>query len=180
MKELRDRMQKSIERLRSQFNGLRTGRANPELLSHIMVDYYGSRTPLKQIAAISVPEPMVLLLNVFDRGALKDVEKAIQSSNLGITPNVDGTNIRLRMPDLTEDRRRDLAKVVKQESEEARVSIRNIRRDFLEEIKTKEKNKEMSSDELKKAGEDIQKITNEFITLVDQLAKEKEAEIMKV
>lgn len=180
MKDLRDRMNKSIDRLKSQFSGLRTGRANPEILNTIVVDYYGSRTPLKQLAAISVPEPMVLLLNIFDRSAIKDVEKAIQASNLGITPNVDGTNIRLRMPDLTEERRRDLAKVVKTESEEARVSIRNIRRDGLEDLKAKEKSKEISSDDLKKMSDDIQKITNEFIALVDQLAKDKEAEIMKV
>ncbi len=164
--------------MKGQMAAFRTGRANPEVLSRVYVDYYGSSVPLKQIASISVPEPMTLQLNVFDKNAVKDVEKAIMTSNLGITPSTDGAVVRLRFPELTEDRRKELVKLIRNEAEEARVAIRNIRRDEMEAIKKKQKDKEISDDDFKKQHDEAQKVTDEIIALVDKMAKDKETEVM--
>lgn len=180
MSELNSRMEKSVESLKSLLQGFRTGRAAPELLNKIMVSYYGSPVPLKQVAAISVPESRVLMLNVFDKGAIKDVERAIMTSDLGLQPQTDGSIIRLRLPELTEERRKDLVKQVKKAVEESKVAIRNIRRDFVDAIKAKEKNKELNEDDSKKQQDDAQRTTDQFIGILDTLAKDKEAEIMKV
>ncbi|NDC82267.1 ribosome recycling factor [bacterium] len=180
MSELKSRMEKSVESLKATLAGFRTGRASPELLNRLTVSYYGSMVPVKQVAAISVPEPRVIMLNVFDKGGVKDVERAIMTSDLGLQPQTDGTIIRLRLPELTEDRRKDLVKQVKKAVEDAKVSVRNIRRDFVDSIKAQEKDKSVSEDEAKKKQDDAQKTTDHYIGILDSLAKDKEAEIMTV
>lgn len=180
MSELNSRMEKSIESLKSLMQGFRTGRASADLLNRIMVNYYGNPVPLKQVAAISVPESRTLMLNVFDKGAVKDVERALMTSDLGMQPNTDGSVIRLRLPELTEERRKDLVKQVKKAVEEAKVAVRNIRRDFVDAIKAQEKSKELTEDDSKKRQDEAQKTTDQFIGILDTLAKDKEAEIMKV
>ncbi len=177
MSDAKEKMQKAIEHLKSEFSTIRTGRANPEILSKIQVDYYGSMVPLKQVASITVPEPMMLILTLFDKGAIKSVEKAIQASDLGLNPAVDGTIIRLRFPDLTEERRRDLVKITKKMSEEAKVALRNLRRDCNDAIKA---HKDYTDDIKKQMQEEIQKDTDLFTKQVDQLTADKEAEIMKL
>ena len=179
-KEIELEMTKVIERLMGTLSGYRTGRANPELLVKIMVDYYGSKVPLQQVASISVPEPMVLMINVFDQNAIKDVESAIMSSDLSLTPQTDGNIIRLRLPDLTEERRKELVKLVRKSCEDSRVVIRNVRRDFLDKLKGQEKNKEISEDELKSGSDEIQKVTDSFVSQVDEILKEKDSEIMHI
>ena len=172
------KMQKTVESFKGQLGTIRTGRANPDILSRIQVDYYGSMVPIKQVANITVPESMTLLLNVFDRSAVKSVEKAILTSDLGLNPQTDGSSIRLRFPDLTQERRKDLVKIVKKESEEAKISLRNIRRDAVDSVKSDEKAKHLAEDASKRAQEDIQKQTDHFIKLIDQITQEKESEIM--
>ena len=180
MEELQQKMQKAIEATKRQLAAFRTGRANPEILSNIQVDYYGSKVPLKQVASVSVPENRILLLNVFDQNAVKEVEKAIQTSDLNLNPQVDGSTIRLPLPDLTEDRRKELVKLVKQQAEDGKVSIRNIRREFLDSLKAQGKNKEISQDEEKKQQDTIQKITDSNIKIIDDLASQKESEILTI
>ncbi len=180
MADLKQRMEKSVESLKGQLASFRTGRASPDLLNRIMVSYYGSTVPLKQVAAISVPESRVLMLNVFDKGALKDVERALMTSDLGMQPQTDGTMIRLRLPELTEDRRKDLVKQVKKAVEDAKIAVRNIRRDELEDIKGLEKEKLITEDDAKKQQDTVQKTTDQYIGILDGLAKDKEAEIMTV
>jgi ribosome recycling factor len=150
------------------------------MLNGIVADYYGSPTSLKQLASISVPEGMVLQLNVFDASAVKSIDKAIQLAQLGFNPQIDGTTIRIRLPELTEERRKELVKVVRKYSEEARVSIRNIRREEIDNTKTQEKNKEINEDESKKTQAAIQKITDENIAAIDKLTEAKEKEILTV
>jgi ribosome recycling factor len=180
LQDAKEKMTKTLERVKENFSGFRTGRANPAILNKIHVDYYGSMVPLQQVAGITVPENNLLVLNVFDRGAVVHVERAISSSDLNLTPQTDGNIIRLRLPELTEQRRKDLVKNVKTEAEEGRVSVRNIRRDALDALKASEKNGDVSEDELKKQQEEIQKVTDSYIAQIDQLAKAKEAEIMKI
>ncbi len=178
--EIEEKMQKTIEATRRHMATIRTGRANPDLLSRIHVDYYGSEVPLQQVASISVPEAMTLVLNVFDKGAVKAIEKAIQTSDLHLTPMTEGNLIRLRLPELTEDRRKDLVKLVKKHIEDSKVAVRNIRRDAVEDAKHQEKDKQLSTDESKHLQQDIQKLTDQYIEKLDHLAKEKEAEILKI
>jgi ribosome recycling factor len=180
MSDLKPRMEKSVESLKSQLASFRTGRASPDLLARLMVNCYGSPVPLKQVAAVSVPESRTLMLNIFDKGTVKDVERAIMTSDLGLQPQTDGTVIRLRLPELTEDRRKDLVKQVKKAVEESKIAVRNIRRDYLDEVKAQEKSKGITEDESKKRQDDAQKITDQYIGILDTLAKEKEAEVMKV
>lgn len=180
MSDLQDKMQKSVDSFKTQLAGLRTNRANPEMLTHVHVDYYGSRVPLQQLASVSTPEPSTFVLNVFDQGAIKSIEKAIQTSGLGLTPNVDGGMIRIRLPELTEERRKELVKVLHQYGEEARVALRNIRRDAIDKIKKSEKAKELSEDDSKKEQEGVQSTLDQFSKKIDELLSKKEAEILKV
>ena len=175
-----EKMQKSIENLESEFNSIRAGRANPHVLDKIKVDYYGTETPLQQIGNISVPEPKVIMITPWETRLLKDIEKAIYNSDIGINPSNDGKSIRLVFPDLTEERRKDLAKEVKKKSEEAKVAIRNIRRDGVDAIKKIAKSGEISEDSGKDLEDEIQKLTDKYIAKVDKMMAVKTDEIMKV
>ena len=176
MLDLNENMDKAIESLEKRFATVRAGRANPSSLDGIMVEYYGSMTPLKQLATISVPEARQLLIKPFDKGCLKDIEKAILASNLGYNPGNDGETIRIVIPELTEERRRELVKQVKALAEEAKVAIRNIRRDALEEIDKLE----VSEDEQKGLEKDVQDTVNEYNKKVEAKLKEKEQELLTV
>lgn len=175
-----DHMKKSINFLKEDLAGIRAGKANPKLVDKIHVSYYGSMTPLNQVANISVPDPRSILIQPWDASLIKDIEKAILASELGITPSNDGKVIRLIMPQLTEERRKDLLKLVKKETENAKVAIRNLRRDANEEFKKLEKDSLITKDEHKKAEEDMQKLTDKYGKLVDDIYKEKEKEIIEV
>jgi ribosome recycling factor len=180
MSNTAEKMLKVVENLKKHFQGLRTNRANPEMLHGIMVEYYGSMTPLHALASISVPENMVLALTVFDKGAIKSIEKAIQVADLGMNPQIDGNIIRLRLPELTGERRQQLVKQIEKISEENKVMIRNIRRASLELIKKQEKEKEITEDESKKEQAALQKLTDDYIHQIDHLCSEKEKEILTV
>jgi len=179
-KNLRQRMDKSIESLKDEFKKIRSGRANAGLVEGLMVDYYGSKTPLKQLASISVPEPRLIVVQPWDKGALSDIEKAFHKSDLALNPNNDGKVIRISVPALTEERRKELVKVAKNKAEEVRIAIRNIRRDGNEEIKAAEKEGHVSEDISKKTLEEVQKITDEYIEKINKLLDAKDAEIMEV
>ncbi|HKM02102.1 MAG: ribosome recycling factor [Tissierellia bacterium] len=173
-------MRKSINFLKEDLASIRAGKANPKLVDKIQVSYYGTMTPLNQIANISVPEPRAILIQPWDASALRDIEKAILVSDLGINPSNDGKTIRLMIPILTEERRKDLLKVVKKEIENSKIAVRNIRRDAIDEIKKLEKQSEISKDDLKRAEEEMQKLTDRYISIVDDIYKEKEKEILEV
>jgi ribosome recycling factor len=179
-KSMKENMNKTLENLQREYSMLRTGRANPQLVEKIKVEYYGTPTPLNQLASIGAPEARMLLIQPYDKTALPEIEKAILASDLGITPNNDGNVIRLVFPQLTEERRKELVKVVKKKAEEARVAIRNIRRENMDKVKTMQKNSEITEDDLKRAQNEIQKITDEFIEKVDKLAKAKEEDVLQV
>ena len=174
------KMSKSVEALSRNLDTVRTGRANPALVEGILVDYYGTPAPLIQLGSISVPEPRVLMVQPWDKQAVVEVEKSILKSDIGLVPNNDGTNIRINIPELTEERRKDLAKVVRQKSEEAKVSVRNIRRDTLEQIRGMEKDKRLSADDSRQFQAQLQKLTDQHISNMDNIASKKEAEIMEV
>jgi len=178
--EAEERMKKAIEVLRKDFASLRAGRATPALLDKILVDYYGVPTPINQMANISVPEPRLLVIQPWDKSVISSIEKAIQKSDLGLTPNNDGTVIRLAIPQLTQERRNELVKVVKKKAEEARVAIRNVRRDANDQLKDFEKEHEISEDDSKRGQEEVQKLTDKCIKEVDQVLSHKEEEIMEV
>jgi ribosome recycling factor len=178
--DIKRRMQGAIDSLKHDFGGLRTGRASSSLLDPVMVDAYGAKMPLTQCASVTVPEPRMLQINVWDRGLVIAVEKAIQASNLGLNPQTEGQVIRLRMPDLTQDRRKELVKVAHTYSEKARVAVRNVRRDGMDQLKALEKNKQMSEDEQKDKSTEVQKLTDDTIKDIDGALKTKEAEIMQV
>lgn len=173
-------MRKSMNFLKEDLASIRAGKANPKLVDKIQVSYYGTMTPLNQIANISVPEPRAILIQPWDASALRDIEKAILVSDLGINPSNDGKTIRLMIPILTEERRKDLLKVVKKEIENSKIAVRNIRRDAIDEIKKLEKQSEISKDDLKRAEEEMQKLTDRYISIVDDIYKEKENEILEV
>lgn len=154
--------------------------ANASLLDKVTVDYYGAQTPLNQIASITVPEARMLIITPYDKTAIGDIEKAIQKSDLGITPTSDGNVIRIAIPALTEERRKELVKVVKKYSEEAKVAVRNVRRDANDDLKKLEKNGEITEDELRSSTEDVQKLTDEYVAKIDDVTKDKEKEIMEV
>ncbi|NLM45384.1 MAG: ribosome recycling factor [Firmicutes bacterium] len=179
-KDARERMEKAVAVLKQDLASLRAGRATPALLDKIMVDYYGSQMPIKQLANISVPEPRLLVVQPWDKKAVAEIERAILKSDLGLTPNSDGTVIRLAIPQLTEERRKDLVKVCRKKAEDSRVAIRNIRRDANEELKRLEKASEITEDDFRKAQEEIQKITDKMIEAVDKVLADKEKEIMEV
>ncbi|TKB50801.1 ribosome recycling factor [Ferrimonas aestuarii] len=174
------RMQKSVEACRSQMAKVRTGRAHPSLLDTIVVSYYGADTPLKQVANISTEDSRTLAVTVFDRTMIQAVEKAIMASDLGLNPNSAGATIRIPLPPLTEERRRDLVKVVRGEAENGKVAIRNIRRDANSDIKDLEKEKEIGEDDARKGEDEIQKITDKYVKAVDVVLAEKEAELMEI
>lgn len=174
------KMNKTIELLRSDLATVRAGRATPSLLEKVMVDYYGTPTPVSQVANVSVPEPRMIVIQPWERNLLKDIEKAIMKSDLGLNPNNDGTVIRLNLPQLTEERRKELVKVVHKKAEDSRVVIRNVRREANELIKKIEKAKEIAEDEAKKATEEMQKTTDKFIKEIDVIMAHKEKEVMEV
>jgi ribosome recycling factor len=174
------RMDKSIEATRDHLNSVRTGRASPGMLDRITVDYYGQQTPLKQLATIGVPEARLLTVQPFDPSSVKSIEKAIQESDLGLTPSNDGKLIRLPIPQLTEERRKEYVKIARTYAEEGRVSIRNIRRDVIHGLKELVDNGEVGADDEHRAEERAQKLTDEHVRSIDELVKHKEAEIMEV
>ena len=176
----KEKMNKSISALNSEYNSIRAGRANPAVLDPIRVDYWGVPTPVNQMAAVSVAEARILVIQPWDKSALKLIEKAIQTSDIGINPQNDGTVIRLTFPPLTEERRKSLVKDVKATAENSKVAIRNIRRDAIEKLKAMKKNSEITEDDLKFGEGEVQKITDDFIKQVDTVASAKEAEIMEI
>lgn len=178
--EAEERMNKSAEALKRELATLRAGRATPALLDKIQVDYYGAMTPLNQMANISAPESRMLLIQPWDKGAMKGIEKAILASDLGLTPTNDGTVIRIAIPQLTEERRKELVKIVRKKSEDAKVAVRNIRRDLNDEIKKLEKKHEVSEDDAKNGLDDAQKLTEKSIKKLDEITAAKEKEIMEV
>lgn len=180
LKEADTRMKGAIQVLEDDLGGIRTGRASPILLERLHIDYYGMPTPLVQLASISVPEPRQLLVKPFESSTLKSIERAILASDLGLTPNNDGKVIRLNLPPLTEERRRELAKMVHNRAEESRIAIRNVRRDLLRDMREFEQEKMISEDDLKKGEEEIQKLTDQMIKQVDVVAEKKQKEIMEV
>lgn len=180
LKEAESRMQSAISVLEHDLSGIRTGRANPGLVEKLHIEYYGAETPLMQLASISVPEPRSLLIKPFDRSTLKAIEKAILGSELGLTPNNDGQAIRLNLPVLTEERRRDLVKLVNHRVEEAKVALRNVRRDIMKDLKEFETEKLVSEDERKRGEDDLQKMMDKKIAEIDAIGKRKDQEIMEV
>ena len=175
-----EKMQKTLESLKREFASLRAGRATPSLLDKVMVDYYGTPTPVNQVAKVSVPEPRMIVIQPWEKTLIKELEKAILKSDLGLTPNSDGTAIRLTIPQLTKERREELKKAVNKKAEEAKVALRNLRRDANEAIKKLEKNKEVAEDESKKGQDDMQKLVDKYVKLADTVKAGKEKEIMEV
>lgn len=180
IKEGETRMRGAIQSLEDDLSGLRTGRASPALVERLTIEYYGVPTPLIQLATTSVPEPRQLLIRPFDGSTIKAIEKAILASELGLTPNNDGKVIRLNIPPLTEERRRSLVKVLHNRMEEARVALRNVRRDLIKDLREFEHEKLISEDELKTAEEELQKLTDRFVAEVEEIGARKEKEIMEV
>ncbi|XP_015088231.1 ribosome-recycling factor, chloroplastic isoform X1 [Solanum pennellii] len=179
-KDVKERMEKTVETVRSNFNSIRTGRASPAMLDKIEVDYYGTPVSLKSIAQISTPDASSILVQPYDKSSLKAIEKAIVSSDVGMTPNNDGEVIRLAVPQLTSDRRKELSKIVSKQAEEGKVAIRNIRRDALKAYEKLEKEKKLSEDNVKDLSSDLQKVTDEYMKKIDIVFKQKEKELLKV
>ena len=180
IKAYEEKMQKTLDNLDRELSTIRAGRANPRVLDRVYVDYYGTKTPINQVGNISVPEPRTLLIAPWEKTMLKAVEKAILASDVGITPNNDGTNIRLVFPELTEERRKELAKDVRKKAENSKVAVRNIRREANDAFKKMEKAKEITEDELKDLNDDIQKSTDTYIEKIDKAVEVKTKEIMTV
>jgi ribosome recycling factor len=180
LKDAREHMDKSVDATRGKFGSVRTGRATPALLDRIMVDYYGTQTPLKQLATVSAPEARLLTIQPYDKGSVKAIERAILESDVGLTPNNDGQIIRLQVPELTEERRKQLVKVVRSLAEEGRVAIRNIRRDTMHDLRELRDAGEAGSDDEHRAEEALQKLTDEKVKELDALLKGKEEEILEV
>jgi ribosome recycling factor len=178
--DARDHMARSVDATRGKFGSVRTGRASPALLDRIMVDYYGAMTPLKQLATISAPEARLLTVQPYDKNSIKAIERAIQESDIGLTPNNDGQIVRLQVPELTEERRKQLVKVVRGLAEEGKVGIRNIRRDVMHDLRELRDAGEAGSDDEHRAEEALQKLTDENVTRLDALVKSKEEEILEV
>lgn len=177
---LEEKMEKTLNVLKDELNHIRAGRANPMILDKVKVNYYGSETPIKQLASISVPEPRILQIQPYDTSILKDIEKAIQIADLGINPSNDGKLIRMVIPMLTEERRKDLQKNIKKFGEDSKIAIRNERRDAIEHLKKMEKAKDITEDELTSGEKEVQKMVDECITKIDQLVVKKSEEIMEV
>nr|MBO4953659.1 ribosome recycling factor [Clostridia bacterium] len=175
-----EKMQKTITAFQNEMNSIRAGRANPAVLDRVSVDYYGTPTPIAQVGSISVPEPHMSMIQPWDASIVKEVEKAIIKSEIGITPNSDGKVIRLAFPPLTEERRRELVKTVSKKTEDSKVAVRNVRRDALDDFKNKKKNSEITEDDLKGAEKDIQDLTDRYCKELDRLSAAKEKEIMEI
>lgn len=175
-----DRMKKTVEAVDRELNGIRTGHAHANLVDHVRVDYFGTLMPLNQLGTVSAPEPRLLTIQPWDKNALSAIEKAILKSDLGLTPSNDGNLIRLAIPPLTEDRRKDMIKQVSKRIEDGRVSVRNVRRDGIDQVKKLVNAKDASEDDQKKAQEQLQKLTDRYISVIDQKGKEKEAELKEV
>jgi len=180
LKETEERMKKTVEFFRKELAGIRAGRATPALLDRIMVDYYGTQTPLNQLANVSAPEPRLLVIQPYDKTAIGEIEKAIMKSDLGITPNTDGNIIRLTIPQLTEERRQQLVKVVRKKAEEERVAIRNARRDANDQLKRLERDGEIPEDDARRAQAEVQELTDKYIKEIDELLAQKERDVMEV
>ncbi|HLJ61725.1 MAG TPA: ribosome recycling factor [bacterium] len=178
--DAKSHMQKAVEAAKREFAGVRTGRASPALLERVTVDYYGVPTPVTQVATVTVPDPRLIVIQPWDKNLVREIERAIQKSELGLNPANDGNVIRLPIPSLTGDRRRDLVKVVHKQAEEARVAVRNIRRDHKEQLERLEKKGELSEDDGRRAVEDLQKLTDQYIKEIEGLLAAKEAEITEV
>ena len=177
---IKEKMEKSISVYQEKLSEVRAGRANPAILNKIKVDYYGTPTPINQVAGVSVPEARLIVIQPWDMSVLKDIEKAILASDIGINPNNDGKVIRLTFPELTEERRKDLVKDIKKMAEEAKIAVRSIRRDGIEEAKKQQKDGEMTEDELKQAENEIQKLTDKSVEEIDEILANKEKEVMSV
>ena len=180
LREAESRMEKSVETLHKELGTIRTGRASPSLVERLQVDYYGALTPLISLAGISTPEARLLVIQPYDRTAIGAIEKAIQRSDLGLTPGNDGQTIRIAIPQLTEDRRHDLVRLCKRKTEDARVAVRNIRRDEDDHLHRLEKEGHVSSDDVDRSVDEVQRITDEFVAAIDEVARKKEAEILEV
>ena len=174
------RMESAEEALRGEFNTVRTGRASTGLLDRLQVGYYGTRAPLKQVASLATPDPRTISITVYDKSAVNAVARAIQESDLALTPNVDGSVIRLHIPPLTAERRKDLVKLVKNMAEEARVAVRNVRRDIIQDLKELKKEGEISEDDERRAEEEVQRLTNSSIERLNELLRHKEEEILEI
>jgi ribosome recycling factor len=180
VEECHDKMAKAITHLKEEFGAVRTGRASSSLVEKLKVDYYGTDVPLQQLAGFSVPEPRVLVISPYDKGAIKGIEKAIQTSDLGITPNNDGQIIRLVFPQLTEERRKELVKIVKHRAEEAKVAVRNVRRQARHDLEGLEKDGDLSRDELERAEKELEAYTHKVVADIDDLTHHKEQELLEV
>ncbi|UOQ93247.1 ribosome recycling factor [Halobacillus shinanisalinarum] len=180
IKETKQQMEQAVQAYSRQLATVRAGRANPSILDNVYVDYYGAATPLNQLAQVGAPEPRLLVITPYDKSAVSEIEKAIQKADLGLSPSSDGNVVRINIPALTEERRKDLAKVVGKYSEEAKVQVRNIRRDANDRLKKLEKDGELTEDDLREYQDDVQKVTDDNIASIDKLAKNKEDEIMEV
>jgi ribosome recycling factor len=178
--EAKDKMHKAVLHMQEEFAGIRTGRATPAIVEKLKVDYYGSDVPLQQLASFSVPEPRVLVISAYDKSAIKAIEKAIQASDVGVTPSNDGTLIRLTFPELTADRRKQLVKVVKARAEDGRVAVRNVRRHARQELEHLEKDGEISRDDLDRIEKELEKLTHEVIAEIDTMSGHKEKELLEV
>lgn len=179
-KELNEKMDKALQAFNRNLSTIRTGRANPSILNSVFVDYYGASTPLNQLSTIGAPDARMLVITPFDKSSISEIEKAIQKANLGVSPSSDGNIIRINIPMLTEERRKELVKVVGKFAEESRIQIRNVRRDANEQLKKAEKNGELTEDELRNAQDNVQKNTDKYIEQLEEVSKEKEVEIMEV
>jgi len=180
LRNIEEKMQKTVEGLKQELVTIRTGRATPSLIEHIKADYAGVLTPLNQVASISVPEVRLLVIQPWDKSLIRNIEKALQTSDLGLNPVSDGNVIRINIPPLSEERRQELIKVVRRRMEERKIALRNLRREAIDELKKQEKNKDISQDEHKRALNQLQKITDSFIADADQIGHDKEAELMQV
>ena len=178
--ECKDKMHKAVEHMLAEFGALRTGRANPALVEKLKVDYYGSEVPLQQLAGFSVPEPRVLLISPYDKGAMKAIEKAIQGSDLGVNPGNDGEHIRLVFPELTQERRKEFVKLAKAKAEDGRVAVRNVRRHARQELEALEKAGELSRDELDRIEKELERLTHEHVAEIDKMLEHKEQELLEV
>lgn len=180
LKKAEERMARRIDHLTGEYAAIRAGRANPAVLEKIMVDYYGTPTPINQLAAVSVTEARTLMIQPWDMSVVKAVEKAIQTSDLGINPQTDGKSLRIVFPPLTEDRRKEIAKEIKELAEETKVAVRNVRRDAVDKFKAMKKTSELTEDDLKQAEKKVQEITDKFVKEIDVLAEKKKKEIMEI